>query len=118
MECSPHEKTEKITATGKSDLGQSTVQTTHCFDPTAGRKIDEAMRAVETDDAAKRTNALKLHDHPHVQQLLLQRCGIIPRWLDGKRASSFPAGPDSTATRRRPRGMQLNSWAMTPTPTT
>lgn len=38
------------------------------------------------DDDAKRTVVLKLHSHPYIQQLLLQRCGISPRWLDDKRA--------------------------------
>ena len=56
----------------------------HTFDHEAGRA--DAMHAAGMDDDAKRTVVLKLHDHPHVQQLLLQRCGISPRWLDGKRA--------------------------------
>ena len=61
----------------------------HTFDHEAGRELYDAMHAAGMDDDAKRTVVLKLHDHPHVQQLLLQRCGISPRWLDGKRARSL-----------------------------
>ena len=53
---------------------------------TAHRCRTYAMHAARLDDGAKRTVVLKLHGHPYVQQLLLQRCGINPRWLDGKRA--------------------------------
>ena len=41
------------------------------------------------DKDAKHTVILKLHEHPNVQQILLQRCGISPRWLNGKRARSL-----------------------------
>ena len=54
----------------------------NAFDREAGREL----YAAGMDDDTKRTVVLKLHDHPHVQQLLIQRCGISPRWLDGKRA--------------------------------
>ncbi len=58
----------------------------HAFDREAGQELYDAMHAAGLDDDAKRTVVFKLHDHPYVQQLLLQRCGISPRWLDGKRA--------------------------------
>ena len=58
----------------------------HAIDRQAGQELYDAMDNAGLDDEAKRTVVLKLHDHPHVQQLLLQRCGISPRWLDGKRA--------------------------------
>ena len=57
-------------------LAQSGV---HAFDREAGRELYDAMHNAGLDDDAKRTVVLKLHDHPHVQQLLLQRCGISPR---------------------------------------
>ncbi len=57
----------------------------HAFDRKAGLELYDAMHAAGMDDDTKRTVVLKLHGHPHVQQLLLQRCGISPRWLDGKR---------------------------------
>ena len=58
----------------------------HAFDRDAGQEIYDAMHAARLDDDAKRTVVLKLHSHPYVQELLLQRCGISPRWLNGKRA--------------------------------
>ena len=58
----------------------------HAFDREAGQELYDAMDNAGLDDDAKRTVVLKLHDHPYVQQLLLERCGISPRWLDGKRA--------------------------------
>ena len=58
----------------------------HAFDREAGQELYDAMDNAGLDDDAKRTVVLKLHGHPYVQQLLLQRCGIGPRWLDGKRA--------------------------------
>ena len=67
-------------------LAQSGV---HTFDREAGRELYDAMHNAGLDDDAKRTVVLKLHDHPHVQQLLLQRCDISPRWLDGKQARSL-----------------------------
>ena len=41
------------------------------------------------DEDAKCIVVLKLHDHPQVRLLPLQRCGISPRWIDGKRARSL-----------------------------
>ena len=58
----------------------------HAFDREAGQELYDAMDNAGLDDDAKRTVVLKLHDHPYVQQLLLERCSISPRWLDGKRA--------------------------------
>ena len=90
----------------------------HTFDREAGRELYDAMHNAGLDDDAKRTVVLKLHDHPHVQQLLLQRFGINPRWLDGKRARFLSRRNrqygHSPAFTRTP----SNSWAMTPTRTT
>ena len=38
------------------------------------------------EDDAKRTVILKLHPNADVGKLLLQRCGIRPRWLTGYQA--------------------------------
>ena len=38
------------------------------------------------DDDAKRTVLLKLHDNREVGQLLLDRCGVSPRWLTANQA--------------------------------
>ncbi len=53
---------------------------------TAHRCRTYAMHAAKLDDDANRTAVPKLHNHSHVQQLLL-KCGISPKWLDGKQAS-------------------------------
>ena len=58
----------------------------HAFDRQADQEVYDAMDNAGLDDDAKRTVVLKLHGHPYVQQLLLERCGISPKWLDGKRA--------------------------------
>ena len=41
------------------------------------------------DDDAKRTVLLHLHENPQVGQLLLDRCGISPRWLNAHRARTL-----------------------------
>lgn len=58
----------------------------HAFDRHAGQGVYDAMDNAGLDDAAERTVVRKLHDHPYVQQRLLQQCGISPRWLGGERA--------------------------------
>ena len=58
----------------------------HSFDYEAGRRLQSRMEVGELDDDAKRTVILKLHPNPDVGRLLLQRCGIRPRWLTGNGA--------------------------------
>ena len=53
----------------------------HSFDYEVGRQVYAKMEAGDIDDDAKRTVILNLHSDPNVAQLLLQRCGISPRWL-------------------------------------
>ena len=90
----------------------------HALNREAGQELYDAMDNAGLDDDAKRTVVLKLHDRPYVQQLLLQRCGISPRWLDGKRARflsrrtrQYGHSPAFTVT-------PSNSRATTPTRTT
>ena len=61
----------------------------HSFDYEAGRKVYAKMEAGDIDDDAKRTVILNLHSDPNVAQLLLQRCGISPRWLTSKEARTL-----------------------------
>ncbi len=49
----------------------------HAFDREAGQELYDAMDNAGLDDDAKRTVVLKLHDHPYVQQLLLQMHSFI-----------------------------------------
>ena len=49
----------------------------HAFDRDAGQELYDAMHNAGMDDDAKRTVALKLHGHSHVQQLLLQMHSFI-----------------------------------------
>ena len=58
----------------------------HSFDYDAGRRLHSEMEVGELDDDAKRTVILKLHPNADVGRLLLQRCGIRPRWLTGNDA--------------------------------
>ena len=58
----------------------------HCFDNEAGRRINATLTQAGMNDDTKRTIIAKLDDHPHVQQILLQRCGIKSRWLNGNKA--------------------------------
>lgn len=44
----------------------------HAFDREAGQELYDAMDNAGLDDDAKRAVVLKLHDHPHAQQHLLQ----------------------------------------------
>ena len=61
----------------------------HTFDHEVGRRLYDAMHDAGMDDDVKRNVVLKLHEYPHVQQIFLQRCGISPRWLNGKQARSL-----------------------------
>ena len=58
----------------------------HSFDNEAGRKINTDLQQAGLDEDARRTVILKLHPHPDVRKLLLERCGIRPRWIAGNRA--------------------------------
>ena len=58
----------------------------HSFDHDAGRRLHSQMEEAEMEDDAKRTVILKLHPNADVGKLLLQRCGIRPRWLTGYQA--------------------------------
>ena len=58
----------------------------HSFDHDAGRRLHSQMEEAEMEDDAKRTVILKLHPNTDVGKLLLQRCGIRPRWLTGYQA--------------------------------
>ena len=61
----------------------------HSFDHEAGRSVNAALEKAGMDEDTKRTVILKLHENPEVGQLLLQRCGIRPRWLAGNPAKSL-----------------------------
>ena len=61
----------------------------HSFDYEVGRQVYAEMEAGDIDDDAKRTVILNLHSDPNVAQLLLQRCGINPRWLTGNEARTL-----------------------------
>ena len=58
----------------------------HSLDHQAGKKIYNVFADAGMDDDAKRTVLLNVHDNPQVGRLLLDRCGISPRWLAGNRA--------------------------------
>ena len=58
----------------------------HAFDHQAGRELYNVLHNAGLDDDAKRTVLLKLHDNREVGQLLLDRCGVTPRWLTANRA--------------------------------
>ena len=64
--------------------------------PSTAKRVGNSTTPCTTPDSMttpKRTVVLKLHDHPHVQLLLLQRCGISPRWL-GRQTGQVPVSPD------------------------
>ena len=56
----------------------------HCFDNKHGHRLSAQLTEVGVNEDDKRTVILKLHDHPGVQQLLMQRFGIEPRPPDGE----------------------------------
>ena len=61
----------------------------HSFDYEVGRQVYAKMEAGDIDDDAKRTVILNLHSDRNVAQLLLQRCGISPRWLTSNEARTL-----------------------------
>ncbi len=61
----------------------------HSFDHEAGRQLHADLEAAHMDEDAKRTVILKLHPDPNVGKLLLQRCGINPRWLKRNEARTL-----------------------------
>ena len=58
----------------------------HAFDHDDGRKTYDVFEAAGMDDDTKGTVLLHLHENPNVGQLLLDRCGVSPRWLTGNQA--------------------------------
>ena len=61
----------------------------HSFDYETGRWVHSELERAGLDEDAKRTFNLKLHPHPSVGQLLLQRCGMRPKWLTGNGARTL-----------------------------
>ena len=53
----------------------------HSFDYDSGRWVHAELERTRLDEDAKHTVIMKLHPHPSVGQLLLQRCGMSSRWL-------------------------------------
>ena len=58
----------------------------HSFDYDSGRWVHAELERSRLDEDAKHTVIMKLHPHPSVGKLLLQRCGMSSRWLTGNRA--------------------------------
>ena len=61
----------------------------HSFDYDTGRRVHAELDRAGLDEDAKRTCILKLHPHPSVGQLLVQRCGMSSKWLTGNKARSL-----------------------------
>ena len=61
----------------------------HSFDYDSGRWVHAELEKAHLDEDAKHTVILKLHPHPSVGQLLLQRCGMSSKWLTGNGARSL-----------------------------
>ena len=61
----------------------------HSFDYDSGRWVNAELERTGLDEDAKHTVIMKLHPHPSVGQLLLQRCGMSSRWLTGNGARSL-----------------------------
>ena len=61
----------------------------HSFDYESGRWVHAELERSGLDEDAKHTVIVKLHPHPSVGQLLLQRCGMSSRWLTGNGARSL-----------------------------
>ena len=53
----------------------------HSFDYDSGRWVNSELEKAHLDEDAKHTVIMKLHPHPSVGQLLLQRCGMRSKWL-------------------------------------
>ena len=56
---------------------------------TPERRVHAELDRAGLDEDAKRTFILKLHPHPSVGQLLVQRCGMSSKWLTGNKARSL-----------------------------
>ena len=61
----------------------------HSFDYDLGRWLHSELGKAGLDEDAKHTVIIKLHPHPSVGQLLLQRCGMSSKWLTGNGARSL-----------------------------
>ena len=61
----------------------------HSFNYDSGRWINAELQRAGLDEDAKHTVIMKLHPHPSVGQLLLQRCGKRSKWLTGNRARTL-----------------------------
>ena len=59
------------------------------FDYDTGKWVHAELDRAGLDEDAKRTFILKLHPHPSVGQLLVQRCGMSSKWLTGNKARSL-----------------------------
>ena len=55
----------------------------HSFSRQDGKDLRRTMADAQMDEDAMRTVILNLHDDQHIQQTLLNRCGINPRWMTG-----------------------------------
>ena len=61
----------------------------HSFDYDSGKWVNAELERTGLDEDAKHTVIMKLHPHPSVGQLLLQRCGMSSKWLTGNGARSL-----------------------------
>ena len=61
----------------------------HSFNYDSGRWVNAELERTGLDEDAKHTIIMKLHPHPSVGQLLLQRCGKSSKWLTGNRARTL-----------------------------
>ena len=61
----------------------------HSFDYDSGKWVNAELEKAHLDEDAKHTVIMKLHPHPSVGQLLLQRCGKSSKWLTGNGARSL-----------------------------
>ena len=48
--------------------------------------VNAELEKAHLDEDAKHTVIMKLHPHPSVGKLLLQRCGMSSKWLTGNRS--------------------------------
>ena len=61
----------------------------HSFDYDTGRWVNAELQRAGLDEDAKHTIIMKLHPHPSVGRLLLQRCGMRSKWLTGNKARTL-----------------------------
>ena len=61
----------------------------HSFDYDSGRWVNAELGKAHLDEDAKHTVIVKLHPHPSVGKLLLQRCGMSSKWLTGNGARTL-----------------------------